>query len=70
MMPEMDGWDTYDAIRDNPRWRHIPIILFTALTDNIPEIASTILGDGVIKKPIESSDLIVKIDKILKSIDN
>jgi CheY-like chemotaxis protein len=69
MMPEMNGWDTYDAIRDNPEWRTIPIVIFTALTDNIPEIASTILGDGIIKKPIESSDLIEKIDDILQSLE-
>ena len=29
-MPVMDGWQTHKALRQNPAWRHIPIIALTA----------------------------------------
>jgi hypothetical protein len=30
MMPEMDGYQTMRAIRQNPRWRRLPIVALTA----------------------------------------
>jgi CheY-like chemotaxis protein len=30
MMPEMDGYQTMRAIRENPRWRRLPIVALTA----------------------------------------
>ena len=30
MMPEMDGYQVIEAIRENPDWRRLPIIALTA----------------------------------------
>jgi CheY-like chemotaxis protein/putative methionine-R-sulfoxide reductase with GAF domain len=30
MMPEMDGYETIQVIRDNPEWRRLPIVALTA----------------------------------------
>jgi signal transduction histidine kinase/CheY-like chemotaxis protein len=31
MMPEMNGFDFLDALRENPEWRRIPILVLTAM---------------------------------------
>jgi CheY-like chemotaxis protein len=30
MMPEMDGFEFVDAIRERPEWRDIPVLVITA----------------------------------------
>jgi len=31
MMPEMDGFQLITALRERPDWRHVPVIVITAL---------------------------------------
>jgi CheY-like chemotaxis protein len=31
MLPDMDGWSVYDALRDDPETRELPIIMLTVL---------------------------------------
>jgi len=66
MMPEMSGWEVYDKIRDNPDWRHIPIVFLTARTDRIAENAGEFLGDDYIEKPIEIDQLRKRINSVLE----
>lgn len=66
MMPEMSGWEVYDKIRDNPDWRHIPIVFLTARTDRIAENAGEFLGDDYIEKPIEIDQLRKRINTVLE----
>ena len=66
MMPEMSGWEVYDKIRDNPDWRHIPIVFLTARTDRIAENAGEFLGDDFIEKPIEIDQLRKRINSVLE----
>lgn len=33
VMPGMDGWDTIGAIRDDERWRHLPVMAVTSLEE-------------------------------------
>ena len=65
MMPEMSGWEVYDAIRQNQAWRHIPIVFFSGISDNITKNIDGIIGDGFIQKPIEPEELIHQIEHIL-----
>jgi CheY-like chemotaxis protein len=30
MMPEMDGFELIDRVRQNPSWAHVPIVVATA----------------------------------------
>lgn len=32
-MPEMDGLTVLERIRDNPRWRNVPVVMMTAISD-------------------------------------
>ena len=67
MMPEMSGWEVYDKIRDNPDWRHIPIVFLSARTDRIAENAGEFLGDDYIEKPIEIDQLRNRINTVLEN---
>jgi len=39
MMPGMSGWKTYDKIKENDTWKHIPIVFLTARTDKVAKNA-------------------------------
>jgi CheY-like chemotaxis protein len=57
MMPVMDGWEFMAALRANPAWRDIPIVIITAVYD----IARTQQESGasaVISKPFDIDQLV------------
>jgi DNA-binding response OmpR family regulator len=65
MMPEMTGWELYDKIKENDKWRNIPIVFLTARTDETAEKAGKFFGEDYIEKPFDGKDLIKRIKKIL-----
>ena len=65
MMPGMSGWKTYDKIKENDTWKHIPIVFLTARTDKVAKNAGGFLGEDYIEKPFDIDDLRGRIDKIL-----
>lgn len=65
MMPEMTGWELYDKIKENDKWREIPIIFLTARTDETAENAGKFFGEDYIEKPFDADDLIKRINKII-----
>jgi len=57
MMPVMDGWEFMTALRSNPDWQDIPIVIITAVYD----IARTQQESGasaVITKPFDIDQLV------------
>ena len=66
MMPEMNGWELFDKLKDNPSWGKIPIVFLTARTDRIAENAGQFLGDDYIEKPVKAEELRNIIEKTLK----
>ena len=66
MMPDISGWITFDTIRDNKSWKHIPIIFITARTDKIAKDAGRFMGEDFIEKPFRINDLMERIHKVLK----
>ena len=67
MMPEMNGWDTYYKLRENPFWNKIPIIFLTVRTDKAAEHTGRFLGADYMTKPFDVKDLKERIDKVLKN---
>jgi len=70
MMPEMDGWSVVDKLRSEPDWKDIPIIFLTARTDEIAEDAGLLIAEDYIKKPIDVYELKIRIDRVLKKLEN
>jgi methyl-accepting chemotaxis protein len=67
IMPEMDGWDTYNRIKLVSSLYDTPIAFFTASSDPKDiQHAHEIGAVDYIKKPYEADDLLRRIGKILK----
>ncbi len=65
MMPEMDGWEVFDKLKDNPSWNNIPIIFLTARADDIAKKAGSFMAVDYIEKPFDLDDLKNRIDKVI-----
>ena len=70
MMPEMDGYETMEQIKLNPRTANIPIIFLTADTERESEIRGMKMGAmDFITKPFESEAMLGRIEKVLQMED-
>jgi CheY-like chemotaxis protein len=66
MMPGLNGWQVYQRLRENPRWRNIPVVMLTALAQRSDVERAVELGvDGYVTKPFEPADLLHTIEKAL-----
>ena len=65
MMPEMNGWQVFNKLKENPSWKDIPVVFLTARTDEIAENAGSFLGDDFIEKPVRIEELKKRIDIVL-----
>lgn len=65
-MPDMDGWQTTEAIRQLPHGAHVPVIIFTAHSQrNVSQKASQVGADYVLQKPMTPSDLRQRVEEIV-----
>ena len=68
MMPEMDGYELATAIKSDPNYSHLPIILLTAKTQKEDEQEALLIGaDEFLTKPFHLSDLKLRIDNIIEN---
>ncbi|MDD5424608.1 MAG: response regulator [Candidatus Omnitrophica bacterium] len=65
-LPVMDGRDVCKAVKANPELKDIPIVMFTASTEQISVQAKEAGADGFLVKPFEQEQLIAVLDKFLK----
>ena len=66
MMPGMNGWDVFAKVKENPKWREIPIVFLTAQTDPYSEGFGKISADEYIEKPFDMEELKKRIGKVLQ----
>jgi two-component system sensor histidine kinase/response regulator len=67
MMPEMDGYEFYEAVRSRPEWVPIPFIFLTARGQQVDIRRGQSLGaDAYLVKPFEPEDLLIAIDARLR----
>jgi CheY-like chemotaxis protein len=64
MMPGMSGWDVAARIKENDRWRAVPIVFLTALGDEISTGMGLLTSEDYIVKPFD----IVKLKECVKRI--
>lgn len=67
MMPEMDGYELCEKVKNDVRTSHIPLILLTALTAQEQEQRGLETGaDDYITKPFNFEILLLRINKMLE----
>ena len=67
MMPEMDGMEACRQIKSNPRWKHIPVVMVTALNSKEDLARSLDAGaDDFLTKPISGVELRARVRSMLR----
>jgi CheY-like chemotaxis protein len=70
MMPEMNGFDFLDALRANPEWRGIPVLVLTAM-DLTEEDRRRLNGEveRILQKGASAREqLLAEVGRVLASI--
>jgi len=65
MMPGMSGWDVAARIKQNERWRDVPIVFLTAKGDDMSKGIGHLASVDYIVKPFDILNLKESIDRIL-----
>ena len=66
VMPVMDGYEFCRTVKNDERYRHIPVILLTMLTDSKDVIYAMVSGaDNFITKPYQGEYLVSRLKRIL-----
>jgi two-component system, sensor histidine kinase and response regulator len=67
MMPDLDGIEVCRRIKTLPRWRSVPILMVTALTDKAQLEKCLLTGaEDFISKPVNRLELIARVTSMLR----
>ncbi|MEM9887703.1 MAG: ATP-binding protein [Bacteroidota bacterium] len=67
MMPEKDGYEVCDILKNDQRSSHIPIILLTAKADASSKIVGLRKGaDAYLSKPFDKEELLVRLEMLVQ----
>ncbi len=68
-MPEKSGVGVYRGIKENDRYKDIPVIIITGVSDDFKQFISTRRQvpppEGYLSKPVEPGDLLGKVNELL-----
>ncbi|MBM3327184.1 MAG: response regulator [Calditrichaeota bacterium] len=68
-MPEMSGVKFYRTVREDVRWKHIPVVIITGVSENFKDFISSRRQvpppDGFISKPIDREQFLELVAKLL-----
>jgi CheY-like chemotaxis protein len=67
MMPEMDGLECLAALRQQPRWRALPVIIMTALGDEEHQLKAERLGasDYLVKARLSLNQVLERVRRLI-----
>lgn len=70
MMPGVDGVQVCRALKADPRWRHVPIVLLTALSERGDVVRGLDAGaDDFVTKPVDGAVLRARVRALLRVRD-
>ena len=68
IMPDKDGYEVCQHIKQHPRLGNIPVILMSGVVNRaVAEKAFSVKADELIRKPFQPQDLITRVKHLLKS---
>ena len=66
MMPEMNGFEVCRTIKNDERYRNIPIVMITALTSKKDRIRGIEAGaEDIISKPFDRAEVVARVKMLL-----
>ncbi|AOY56837.1 MULTISPECIES: response regulator transcription factor [Desulfococcus] len=66
MLPDLDGYEIFQMIRERPEWDDIKVIYLTARSRDVDIAKGLNLGaDAYITKPFSNTELVKKINTLL-----
>ena len=69
-MPEMDGYEAIKKLKSSEKWKDIPVIFLTAISDSDSEVEGFDLGAAdYVTKPFSAPMLLKRIDKELQFVN-
>jgi DNA-binding response OmpR family regulator len=67
LMPEMNGYEVLEALKQDDRTAMIPVIMLSGLGDDQAKIKSAELySESYLTKPFTAGDLLAKIQEVLR----
>jgi response regulator RpfG family c-di-GMP phosphodiesterase len=67
MMPKLSGYEVCATLKASESYRHLPVIMLTALTDKEARIAGIEAGaDDFISKPFDRTEVLARIKMLLR----
>jgi signal transduction histidine kinase/DNA-binding response OmpR family regulator/ligand-binding sensor domain-containing protein len=68
MMPIMDGYEFLEKLKNQDRFRHIPVIMLTARAELKDRLKALQIGvDDYLLKPFEEEELLTRIENLLQN---
>ncbi len=65
LLPQIQGDQVCRQIKQDPKLKHIPVILFTATAVNVPDKVKEVGADDYLTKPFDPEELLSRISEIL-----
>jgi len=66
MMPKKDGYEVLQAIRTQPEWKHVKVVMLTAKGREVEREKGLSLGaDDYVTKPFATQELVAKVRQVL-----
>jgi len=70
-MPEINGFDLFEKIKQDPRLKSVPYVFMSSIDDfDAKRTAKSLGADGYIEKPFESDKMVSIISGFLTQIKN
>ncbi len=71
MMPKMDGYEVCAKIRENDKYKSLPVIFLTAKSSEMDEVYGLNIGaDDFIQKPVSPMKIIARVKSNLRRKEN